>query len=78
MRSVRILLNGEPHELPHEMSILSLLERLRLDPRAVAVELDRVVVRRQRYGETAIRDGAEVEVVAFVGGGVGEARPVTS
>ena len=56
----------------------ALLERLRLDPRAVAVELDRVVVRRQRYGETAIRDGAEVEVVAFVGGGVGEARPVTS
>lgn len=69
MSPVRILLNGEPRELPHAMSILALLERLGLDPRTVAVELDRVVIGRPRYGETAIADGAEVEIVAFVGGG---------
>ena len=67
--AIRIALNGEPHELPESMSILALLERLGLDPRTVAVELDRVVIRRQRYGETAIAAGAEVEIVAFVGGG---------
>lgn len=71
MSAVRIRLNGDPHELPHEMPILSLLKRLDVDPRTVAVELDRVVIRRQRYGETTIRDGAEVEIVGFVGGGLG-------
>ena len=63
------MLNGEPHALPDPMSVLALLERLNVDPRTVAVELNRVVVRRPRYGETLIDDGAEVEIVAFVGGG---------
>lgn len=67
--AIRIMLNGEPHALPGRMSVLRLLERLDIDPRTVAVELDRAVVRRQRYGETEIGDGAEVEIVAFVGGG---------
>jgi thiamine biosynthesis protein ThiS len=69
LHPIRITLNGEAHLLPARMSILKLLERLEVDPRTVAVELDRVVVRRQRYGETEIGDGAEVEIVAFVGGG---------
>ena len=67
--TIQIRLNGEPHTLPERMSVLRLLERLEVDPRTVAVELNRVVVRRQRYGETEIGDGAEVEIVAFVGGG---------
>jgi sulfur carrier protein len=66
---IRIRLNGEPHDLPDRMSVLALLERLDVDPRTVAVELNRAVVRRPRYGETQIEDGAEVEIVAFVGGG---------
>jgi len=66
---MRIQLNGEPHDLPGPMSIALLLERLAIDPRTVAVECDRVVVKRARYAETLIQPGAEVEIVAFVGGG---------
>jgi sulfur carrier protein len=46
-----------------------LLDQLGVDPRTVAVEYNRVVVKRARYAETVIEDGAEVEIVAFVGGG---------
>ena len=70
---MRIQLNGEPHDLDAPLTILALLERLEIDPRRVAVELDRVVVRRAKYAETTLRDGAEVEIVAFVGGG--QSRP---
>jgi thiamine biosynthesis protein ThiS len=66
---MRILLNGDPHELAAPQSVAALLERLDLDPRVVAVELDRKVVRRAQYTDTVVRDGAEVEIVAFVGGG---------
>jgi thiamine biosynthesis protein ThiS len=66
---IRITLNGEPHTLPERISVSGLLARLNVDPRTVAVELNRVVVRRQRYEQTDIDDGAEVEIVAFVGGG---------
>lgn len=64
-----ILLNGAPHELPRPLSVLALLESLAIDPRTVAVEVDRVVIRRARYAETTVQAGAEVEIVAFVGGG---------
>jgi sulfur carrier protein len=64
-----ILLNGEPHELPGPLPVLALLDRLRIDPRLVAVECNRVVVKRQHYATTIVDDGAEVEIVGFVGGG---------
>ena len=66
---MRIVLNGDPADLPGPMSIQALLERLQIDPRVVAVECDRVVIKRARYAETMVTEGAEVEIVAFVGGG---------
>lgn len=65
----RITLNGDPHELAQPTTVLALLEQLGIDPRTVAVEVNRVVVRRARYAETTIDAGCEVEIVAFVGGG---------
>jgi thiamine biosynthesis protein ThiS len=66
---MRILLNGEAHDLPAPLSIQALLESLQIDPRLVAVECNRVVVKRAHYAETLVSSGAEVEIVAFVGGG---------
>jgi len=66
---MRIVLNGDPAELPGPMSVQALLERLTIDPRVVAVECDRVVIKRARYAETMVTEGTEVEIVAFVGGG---------
>ena len=66
---IRILLNGEPADVPEGLSVQALLDRLEIDARTVAVELNRVVVKRDRYATTLVPDGAEVEIVAFVGGG---------
>ena len=66
---MRILLNGEPHDLDPAATVLSLLESLSIDPRMVAVEVNRLVVKRERFADTRIPKDAEVEVVAFVGGG---------
>jgi thiamine biosynthesis protein ThiS len=66
---VRIVLNGDATDLPGPLSVSDLLARLKIDPRAVAVEFDRVVVKRARYPETMIVEGSEVEIVAFIGGG---------
>jgi sulfur carrier protein len=71
---MQILLNGDPAELPGPMSVQALLERLQIDPRLVAVECDRVIIKRARYADTMITDGSEVEIVAFVGGGAGRMR----
>ncbi|NQW02491.1 MAG: sulfur carrier protein ThiS [Acidobacteria bacterium] len=64
-----ITLNGESREWPRAQSIEHLLLDLNLDGRVVAVELNRLVVKRGRYVDTLVDDGDEVEIVSFVGGG---------
>ncbi len=66
---MRIRLNGEPHELEAPLSLSALLARLDIDPRRVAVEHNLVVIKRDRYDDTTVREGDEVEIVNFVGGG---------
>jgi thiamine biosynthesis protein ThiS len=69
-----IRLNGEPHAVAGPMSITALLATLGIDPRRVAVEHNLIVVKRGAYDETTIKDGDEVEIVNFVGGGCAGAR----
>jgi thiamine biosynthesis protein ThiS len=66
---MQITLNGEPYDLPGELSVTALLEQLKIDSRRVAVELNLTVLKRALFGETIIRAGDEVEIVNFVGGG---------
>jgi thiamine biosynthesis protein ThiS len=66
---MRIQLNGEPRDLDGPLSIAALLEQLQINPLLVAVELNEVVIRRAKYADTRIEEGAAVEIVAFVGGG---------
>lgn len=39
------------------------------DPKRVAVELNGDIVPRAQYGECVLRDGDNLEIVSFVGGG---------
>lgn len=64
-----IRLNGEARELAGPLSIAALLATLGIEPGRVAVEHNLKVVKRDAYESTTIRDGDEVEVVNFVGGG---------
>ncbi len=64
-----ILLNGESFDLHGPLTVSRLLATLVVDPRRVAVEHNRVVVKRAAYESTLVDNGDEVEVVNFVGGG---------
>jgi len=66
---LKIRVNGEPYEIAGPATLSALLADLEIDPRAVAVEHNLVVIRRDRYVSTAIAEGDEVEIVNFVGGG---------
>jgi thiamine biosynthesis protein ThiS len=66
---VTIRLNGDAHEIPAPMSVSALLARLDIDSRRVAVELNLTVVKKALYDSEVIKDGDEVEIVNFVGGG---------
>jgi len=64
-----ITLNGDPRELSGPLSVAALLAELKIDARRVAVEHNLVVVKRVDFEQTMVREGDEVEIVNFVGGG---------
>lgn len=66
---MRITLNGDPFQLDKPVTIAELLAQLEIDPRRVAVELNLVVLKRPTFETTTIKEGDEVEIVNFVGGG---------
>ena len=64
-----IKLNGDPHHISGPLSISALLDQLAIDGRRVAVELNLSVVKKAAYDSSLIKEGDEVEIVNFVGGG---------
>jgi sulfur carrier protein len=68
-KSIQITINGEPKTAPQGLNVKQLLEFLAIDPGRVAVELNRSIVRKLDWISTPVEDGAQVEVVWFVGGG---------
>lgn len=68
-RRIRIRLNGRPREIAAGRSAAALLEELELDRRAVVVEVNRRIVRREELDDVVLEEGDRVEVVHFVGGG---------
>ena len=64
-------INGERFE-PEEdepITVRSLLEKLDLSRRKVAVAINAQVVPRSRFDEVRVQDGDRVEVIQAVGGG---------
>ena len=64
-----IILNGEPFELSGPLTVAELLSHLEVDARRVAVEHNITVLKRTAFDETIVREGDQVEIVNFVGGG---------
>ncbi len=67
--ALTITLNGEPYTLEGPATLTALLERLKIHPQTVAVELNHDIVRRDRLAETPLAEGDTVEVVRMIGGG---------
>jgi sulfur carrier protein len=66
---VTVTLNGRPQELPDRATVAQLLERLKLGPRGVAVEVNLAIVPAGRHGEHVLEAGDKLEIVTLVGGG---------
>ena len=66
---MKIRLNGKDYEVEKELSVGELLKRLDIHPQSVAVELNMKIIKKHQYNNTIVRDGDQVEIVSFVGGG---------
>jgi sulfur carrier protein len=71
---MNITLNGEKKEVLDNIMVLGLLELLNIQHQRVAVELNREIVKKDRYATTTIKEGDSLEVVSFMAGGGAQAR----
>ena len=65
---MRLRLNGEARDCRAGVTVADLVAELGLGERRIAVEVNRDVLPREAY-ERALREGDEVEIVHFIGGG---------
>jgi sulfur carrier protein len=65
---MQVKVNGDVRELPDDETVRALVTRFNLTPEKVAIELNRRLLRGDKY-DTVLKDGDEVEIVTFVGGG---------
>ena len=66
---MNITVNSQPQRIEPNMTVADLLEQLKMDPRRVAVEVNRQLVPRTEHRDERLRDGDQVEIVTLVGGG---------
>jgi sulfur carrier protein len=66
---IALKINGKDVELEGSTPLLTYIERLGVNPRAVAVELNGVILERESYARTQLNEGDAVEIVRMVGGG---------
>jgi sulfur carrier protein len=68
---ISIKLNGK-EELVHDgMSLAALLQKLGIPADTVAVEVNLDIISRDKRASCQLKQGDEVEIVKFVGGGRG-------
>lgn len=68
-KTVEIVINGNPRAVAEGSSVLELLGTLELEPERVAIELDREILKRDRWADRRLMGGERLEIVHFVGGG---------
>ena len=66
---MEIVINGETREVPSSTSVGELLRLLDLKEDRVAIELNRAILHRDRWTDTALQSNDRLEIVQFVGGG---------
>jgi thiamine biosynthesis protein ThiS len=66
---MKIILNGEPKEIPANLAVAGLIQELGLTPERLAIEVNRRIIRRAEWPTAILAEGDKVEVVHFVGGG---------
>jgi thiamine biosynthesis protein ThiS len=75
---MKLVINGENREFNSISTLTSLVEQLGMKPDRVAVELNRELVPRDRWGATKLSEGDKLEIVHFVGGGLDIASKLCS
>ena len=64
-----IVLNGKKFEVMKKVTIAQLLKKMDIKSSKVAVEVNKVVIPKEKYKNFRFKEKDRVEIVTFIGGG---------
>ena len=65
----KIQLNGDPYEINNGINLNELLNKLKIQKNKVAVEVNGVIIEKNKYLNLVLSKDDKVEIVHFIGGG---------
>ena len=65
----KIQLNGDPYEIINGTNLNELLNKLKIQKNKVAVEVNGVIIEKNKYLNLILNKNDKVEIVQFIGGG---------
>ncbi len=66
---IRVTVNGATHRFEQPLDVISILERLEMKGKKIAVERNGEIIPKSQHPSTLIQDGDQLEIVVAVGGG---------
>jgi thiamine biosynthesis protein ThiS len=66
---MKLIINGEERTFEGPLTLQGLIEQLGMKSDRVAVELNREIAQRSQWTNMELKDGDQLEIVHFVGGG---------
>jgi thiamine biosynthesis protein ThiS len=67
--TIQITLNGKENEIKSGMTVTDLLDKWRMRPELVTVELNENIIQKLDYENTEIKTGDKIEFIFYMGGG---------
>jgi len=67
--SMKIIVNGEAQEYNTPLTVTSLLQKLNLQTKHVAVEVNLKILDRSDFPTWNLQEGDKIEILSFMGGG---------
>jgi sulfur carrier protein len=66
---MEIIVNGEPREVPDNITAAGLLESMGMAGKRVAMEVNLEIVPRSTFADHRLQPGDRIEIVRAIGGG---------
>jgi sulfur carrier protein len=66
---IQVTVNGEAHRFERPLSVISILEKLEMTGKKIAIERNGEIIPKSFHPKTLVQDGDALEIVVAVGGG---------
>ena len=69
INKIKIRLNGKFVKIQDKTTLLSLMKKLKVPIKKVAIELNQTIVNKKSLGKIEVKKNNKIEIVHFIGGG---------